>query len=152
MKRILVTGSRTWEDATLIGKQLIQARQDMITEPGEIVMVVHGGARGADLMAERFVRQHPELFEQEVHAADWNRFGKRAGFLRNAYMVNLGADVCLAFIRDESPGATMCARLAREAGIPTVTFTNTGVTRHEWIRGLRATHAWYDEALHMPIE
>jgi hypothetical protein len=34
-------------------------------------------------------------------------------------MIALGASVCLAFVRNRSPGASQCAYWAREAGIPT---------------------------------
>jgi hypothetical protein len=38
-------------------------------------------------------------------------------------MVDLGADICLAFIKDQSAGASHCAARAIAAGIPTLKFT-----------------------------
>jgi len=62
----------------------------------------------------------------EVHPAIWRPNGiynPQAGFLRNRKMVELGADVCLAFIRNGSRGASHCAGLAEGAGIPTRRYT-----------------------------
>lgn len=111
--RVLITGSRTWEDWGAIGGALTDAAGDR--DPGSIVLV-HGTAAGADTMAA--IDAGGRGWTIEPHPADWNRHGRAAGFRRNAEMVASGADVCLAFIRDGSRGATHCAEAARKAGIP----------------------------------
>lgn len=72
----------------------------------------------------------------ESHPADWKRHAgdcsdwcrakeicKRAGYLRNEKMVNLGADLLIAFRRAHSNGTTHTINLAADAGIPYWLYT-----------------------------
>lgn len=115
MRRVLVTGSRDWENWDTIYDALSKIHEAI----GDFILV-HGGARGADEMAN--IWAHRTGVTAEVHPADWKTHGKKAGFLRNTEMVKSGADMCLAFVRDGSPGATGCAELAEKAGIPVKYF------------------------------
>jgi hypothetical protein len=86
--------------------------------------VVHGACpTGGDAIADRIATDLGLTVER--HPARWRRYGRSAGYRRNAAMVAAGADVCLAFIRDASPGASMTARLAEEARIPVRRHTTT---------------------------
>jgi hypothetical protein len=121
--RVLVTASRAWDDPNPIRKALNDALVDRPDRKRKFV-VVHGGARGGDRYAaewavDAFNAGHP--VEAERHTADWQRYGPRAGILRNVSMVKSGVDMCLAFIRANSRGATHCANAARRKGILTVT-------------------------------
>ena len=112
LKRVLVTGSRDWPDPLAIRFALEGAWIGI----GPYILV-HGGARGADAIAAEY--QAAKRRPSELHRANWDAYGKRAGYIRNSEMVQAGADICLAFIHNQSRGATMCANLAEKAGIET---------------------------------
>lgn len=111
--RVLVTGSRDWDQPERIQDGL----EWCVHEFQRPITVVHGGARGADQMADQIARKLGMRVEE--HRAHWQEHGKAAGFVRNQSMVDLGADICLAFIRNRSGGASHCAGRAEAAGIRT---------------------------------
>lgn len=115
---VIVTGSRDWNDLDAVWAEL----EDQFAENRFSVRhfyVVHGAARGADAMAQAWVdyKADPQIIAIP-YPADWDRLGRRAGMVRNKKMVDRGADAVLAFIRNNSPGASGCMRMAEKAGIP----------------------------------
>lgn len=113
--RILVAGSRSWSRPWMIAQDLAVYAAGC---PKPKVVVVHGACpTGADDWADKIAVG--EGYSVERHPADWRAHGRAAGPLRNAAMVKLGADVCLAYLKDHSAGATHTADLAEAAGIPT---------------------------------
>lgn len=122
--RILVTGSRDFRDTDLAKRALVWAANVAGVDNPADVTVVHGDARGTDsVLAEVAVSFGCVI---EGHPARWDELGKRAGIVRNCEMVDLGADVCLAFPLSSSRGTWHCMREDEKAGIPVVNCT--GVT------------------------
>jgi hypothetical protein len=94
-----------------------------LADPGS-VLVTGGCPQGADALCEQcWIRWGGQL---ERHPAQWQRHGRGAGYRRNNTMVALGADLCVAFIQDNSPGASHAVHLwpARLAS-PTTTVPCT---------------------------
>jgi SLOG family YspA-like protein len=128
--RILITGSRDWDLYDSISKRIVEQVLSWVEEHPELkhgpidwLTIVHGNCpRGADFLADRFATEVLRC-DVERYDADWSQFGKSAGYKRNRRMVNSMPDMCLAFIRDNSRGATDCRDQAKRAGIPTETFT-----------------------------
>lgn len=113
--RIQITGSREFTDIKKLAGAIAGA---VFSIYGSDHTIVHGGAKGADSLAGEVARNWG--YTEEVHPADWEKYGKRAGYLRNAEMANLGADVCLAFFKRGAGnrGTQMMVDLCNKAGIP----------------------------------
>lgn len=118
--RILVTGSRgplTRAQATYVETVLFKLAWPAIDQ-GQTVVVVHGAANGVDRTAARWAQGWlAKGVREEPHPADWEAHRNAAGPLRNQEMVNLGADMCLAFPSASSKGTWDCLRKAADAGI-----------------------------------
>jgi len=87
---VIVTGGRGYPNAKLVFRTL-----DSLHAQTPIHLLRHGNARGVDSYANSWAIDNG--VQRDRHPANWDRFGKRAGFLRNEEMARLGADLCLAF-------------------------------------------------------
>lgn len=127
--KILITGSRDWRDADRIERLLRFLYLRGLSADGganpEPLIIVHGAARGADTIADRWATSHKaEGLPIEIHRypAQWQKYGGRAGPIRNQTMVreHAGADLCVGFkTRPVSRGTDHCLATARTAMIPT---------------------------------
>jgi hypothetical protein len=119
MKRVLITGSRSWDDIITIRHALIA-----FDHPDGVTLVSGNCPEGADVMCERIAEALGWTVER--HPAKWRDergvYRKSAGFIRNREMALLGADVCLAFHRNNSKGTQHMINLCNKHGIPVVEY------------------------------
>lgn len=105
--KILVCGSRSWNDPLLI-------KQCLSHLPGDST-IIQGGAVGADKMAARAAESlNLKVLE---FLPDWELYGRRAGFVRNIEMLNQEPDLVIAFWNGTSKGTLHTIREAVKRGI-----------------------------------
>jgi hypothetical protein len=104
--KLAIVGSRTFNDFEYLEESIFNnLKVDYITE------IVSGGAKGADTLAEIFAKKY-EL-PITIFNADWNTFGKRAGFIRNETIIK-NCDFLIAFWNGISKGTKHSINLARK--------------------------------------
>jgi len=110
-KRVLVCGGRDFNDLGAVWSQL----DAFHALEGPIIVVIHGGARGADELAARWADFNG--IHDDPFIAEWGQYGRAAGPLRNQRMINEGApDILFAF--PGGRGTADMVRRARAANIP----------------------------------
>ncbi len=110
--KVLVCGSRKWLEQKPIEREMRKL------PPGTII--VHGACRGADNIAG-FVGEILG-FEVRPYPADWDRWGKAAGSIRNEDMLQEAPDLALCFTLGDTPGSMDMLRRLEKAGVPVQRF------------------------------
>lgn len=105
--RLLVCGGRRFSDLAMLTRCL-----DALPRP---TVIITGGASGADFLAEQLAasRRIPTL----VYPAEWSRWGRDAGPIRNALMLD-EAKPTHALAMPGGPGTADMLRRLHWAGVP----------------------------------
>ena len=111
--RIIVTGGRKFADAAMVERELSKLKP---------TLVIVGDATGADELALNWANENGIAWL--MYVADWDKFRKSAGPIRNSQMIseNLNADLVVAF--PGGGGTADCVRKARAAGIEVLEVTS----------------------------
>lgn len=113
--KILICGDRNWEDRYAILYKI----NELVEKHGNDLTIIAGGARGADKIAAGWCKilGIPLI---EVYA-DWKKYGRSAGPIRNRIMLDMNPDLVIAFHNDieNSKGTKDCKKEAEKRGIET---------------------------------
>lgn len=108
---ILVCGGRDYADRDFLFQYLDELRAEK-----PIRQLIHGAARGADRLAAQWAKSRG--VPTRAFPADWNRYGKSAGYRRNEQMLRDGKpDLVIGF--PGGKGTAMMLDIARKAGVTT---------------------------------
>jgi len=105
--RVCVSGSRGYSHLDNVDRLIASLPRDLT--------IVHGGAAGVDTRADAVARGLG--FKVEICPADWSRYGRRAGPLRNRAMV-ASSDFLYAFWDGQSRGTASAIQAAVDGDVP----------------------------------
>lgn len=104
--KIAVIGSRTFLNYIFLKSIL-----DIAVKYNVLEEIVSGGAKGADFLAKKYAIENNIKYKE--FPAQWDIYGKRAGFLRNKMIIDY-CDIVIAFWDGESNGTRNSIDLAKK--------------------------------------
>lgn len=118
MYKIIIAGSRDFHNYELlkieVNKFIDEYKATLSASDDNSISIISGHARGADKLGEQYARECNHSCY--VMPADWNKYGKRAGYLRNASMAK-EADALIAFWDGQSRGTYHMIELAKKENL-----------------------------------
>jgi hypothetical protein len=119
---VLVCGGRRFAVNNRQEGEMLNRTLNTLHRAKKITKLIHGGAKGADTHAGRWA--HRNRVPVEVFYPDWDRYGKKAGHIRNGEMLEVGKpDIVVAF-----PGGAGTENMCQQADA-------AGVQVFEVVRG-----------------
>ena len=115
--KVIITGSRSFEDDQLKAIRWIRSSIRRLTKIGPITEVVSGKTLGIDLLGEKWAEQRN--IPVAWFSADWDKHGKSAKPIRNQEMTNY-ADALIAIWDGKSKDTTDMVNKAMKQGLVVV--------------------------------
>ena len=116
MIKVIIAGTRDFNDYAFLKKNVDYFLQG-INPNSEEIEIVSGNARGADKLGERYAKEHN--LPVKLFPANWDKYGKRAGYLRNQEMANY-SDVLIAFWDEKSKGTKHMIDIAKKQDLTVI--------------------------------
>lgn len=120
--RVIIAGSRDFDGFPKLMNSCIDILLKITEQNDDLgkIRIVSGVARRADQLGEQYAKVAG--YEVSKFSADWDRLGKRAGYVRNAEMAKYAmADgnygVLIAFWDGKSKGTKHMIDLAKKSGL-----------------------------------
>ena len=104
--KVIIAGGRDFKNYELLKEKC----QKILANQKEVI-IISGGANGADKLGEQYAQEYGHKVEKFL--ADWDKFGKSAGYIRNKEMAD-NADALIAFWDGVSKGTKHMIDLAKE--------------------------------------
>lgn len=111
--KLIVAGGRDFNQPDYMDRTLFALADGPYKD--KAVSIVCGGARGADQLGYEFAQKM--MVKVYLMEADWDRYGKRAGFMRNEDMGRF-ADGLVAFWDNKSKGTKHMIDFMQAMGKP----------------------------------
>lgn len=116
MVNIIIAGSRTFDNYEYLKKKVLNFISEKQIELSNIC-IISGTARGADKMGEDFAKELN--LQLKCFPADWDKYGKQAGFIRNTQMANYAIEddnqgILIAFWDGKSSGTKHMIEIAKK--------------------------------------
>lgn len=105
--RVIIAGGREFDDYSLLEKTM----DNLLSNIKADIIVVCGMAHGADSLGEKYAKS--KGYQVDYYPAQWNLYGKRAGYIRNEQMAK-NADALVAFWNGQSRGTKHMIDLAHK--------------------------------------
>lgn len=128
--RIIIAGGRDFDDYQMMKTEslkeitsIVKAATGQSKVKKETITIVSGSANGADKLGEKFSSEFG--LQLKCFPANWDRYGRRAGYMRNVEMAEYAVDkenheaygALIAFWDGQSKGTKHMIDTAKKSGI-----------------------------------
>lgn len=112
MFKVIIAGGRDFNDYELLKQKCDYYLSNLDTKD---IVIISGAARGADSLGEKYANE--KGYKIDSHPANWNKYGKSAGYRRNSEMAEIANGV-ICFWDGKSKGTKHMIDIAKNKGLP----------------------------------